>query len=58
MTKTQEIIVELIKRNKETDFVDFKEFFYNNEKKHDLIKDVVSFANNVNVKNKYIIFEI
>lgn len=58
MTKTQEIIVELIKRNKETDFVDFKEFFYNNEKKHDLIKDVVSFANNVNVKNKYIIFGV
>ena len=58
MTKIQEAIVELISKNKETDFVDFKEFFYTNEKKHDLIKDVVSFANNVNVKDKYIIFGV
>lgn len=58
MTKTQELIIELINSRKETDFVDFKEFFYCNEKKHDLIKDVVSFANNVNVKNKYIIFGV
>ena len=58
MAKTHEAIIELIKINKETDFVDFKEFFYSNEKKHDLIKDVVSFANNINVKNKYIIFGI
>ena len=58
MTKMHEAIIELIKINKETDFVDFKEFFYSNEKKHDLIKDVVSFANNINVKNKYIIFGV
>ena len=58
MTKKHEAIIELIKINKETDFVDFKEFFYSNEKKHDLIKDVVSFANNINVKNKYIIFGV
>lgn len=58
MTKTQEFILKLINGNKETDFVDFKEYYYSNEKKHDLIKDVVSFANNVNVKNKYIIFGV
>ncbi len=58
MTKMHEAIIELIKINKEADFVDFKEFFYSNEKKHDLIKDVVSFANNINVKNKYIIFGV
>ena len=58
MTKTQEFIIDLINNNKETDFVDFKEFFYNKEKKYDLIKDVVSFANNVHVKNKYIIFGV
>ena len=58
MTKTQELIIKLIDDNKETDFVDFKEYYYSNEKKHDLIKDVVSFANNVNVKNKYIIFGV
>ena len=58
MTKTQEFIIELINNNKETDFVDFKEFFYSKEKKHDLIKDIVSFANNVHVKNKYIIFGV
>lgn len=58
MTKAQEFIIDLINNNKETDFVDFKEFFYNKEKKYDLIKDVVSFANNIHVKNKYIIFGV
>ena len=32
MTKTQEFILKLINGNKETDFVDFKEYYYSNEK--------------------------
>ena len=51
-------IYELIDNGKESDIVDFKEIYYHEVKKYDLIKDIISFANNVAVENKYIIFGV
>lgn len=41
-----EHIVELIEAHRETDYVDYKEKYYDDEKKYDLIKDIAAFANN------------
>lgn len=49
---------ELISAGIENDQVDFKEQFYHKEKKYDLIKDVISFANNIKHVNKYIVFGV
>ena len=54
-----EHIVELIEAHRETDYVDYKEKYYDDEKKYDLIKDIAAFANNYSSPNdKYIIFGI
>ena len=49
---------ELISAGIENDQIDFKEQFYHKEKNYDLIKDVVSFANNTKYINKYIVFGV
>lgn len=49
-------IIELIKDGKETEIVDFKRDFYAKECKSDMIKDIISFANNCFESDKYIIF--
>ena len=51
-------IIRLIECAQENEFVDFKQQFYVKEKKYDLIKDIISFANNCNDEEKYIIFGI
>lgn len=54
-----EHIVELIEAHRETDYVDYKEKYYDDEKKYDLIKDIAAFANNYSSPNdKYIVFGI
>lgn len=45
-----------IEKREENEFVDFKLQFYSKENKFDLIKDILSFANNCNNQNKFIIF--
>ena len=55
----QEYIISLIDAKKETDYVDYKREYYCEEKKYDLIKDLVAFANNYsNNKDKYIVFGV
>ena len=51
-------IIDLIIAQDENDQVDFKEEYYSKDKKYDLIKDIVSFANNTQPHNKYIVFGI
>lgn len=52
-------IVNLIEARKETDCVDYKEKYYSDDKKYDLIKDVVAFANNcTSSKDKFIVFGV
>lgn len=51
-------LIELIEKKNEDDQVDYKKEFYPINKTHDLIKDVQSFANNINFNEKYIIFGI
>lgn len=48
----------LISSGIENDQIDFKEQFYHKEKKYELIKDIVSFANNIKHVNKYIVFGV
>lgn len=45
-----------IEKREENELVDFKLQFYVKENKSDLIKDILSFANNCNNQNKFIIF--
>ena len=54
----EQYITQLLDEKKETDFVDIKEKYYDDEKKFDLIKDIVSFANNCSYCDKYIVFGI
>ena len=58
MSKFEEEIIDLIDAQAENDQVDFKKEYYSKEKKYDLIKDIVSFANNTKPKDKYIVFGI
>ena len=52
-------LIELVDAKKETDFVDYKKEYYSEDKMHDLIKDLVSFANNYSTsKDKYIVFGV
>ncbi len=51
-------IKELIEFGEESDIVDFKQQYYHNAKKHDLIKDIISFANAAPTEDKYIIFGV
>lgn len=47
MTSIENQIINLIISQDENDQVDFKKEYYSKEKKYDLIKDIVSFANNI-----------
>lgn len=51
-------LLEYIRAKKETELFDIKEHYYSADKKFDLVKDVVSFANNTNNNDKYIAFGI
>lgn len=58
MTSIGNQIINLIISQDENDQVDFKKEYYSKEKKYDLIKDIVSFANNIKPKDKYIVFGV
>lgn len=58
MTPIENEIIGLILARDENDQIDFKKEYYSKEKKYDLIKDVVSFANNIKPQDKYIVFGI
>ena len=58
MTSIENEIVGLILARDENDQVDIKKEYYSKEKKYDLIKDIVSFANNSKPKDKYIVFGV
>lgn len=51
-------IIEFIKNKQENELVDFKERYYHSNTKYDLIKDIMSFSNNLSNEEKYIIFGI
>lgn len=51
-------LISLIEKQKESEFVDFKQEFYHKEATQDLIKDVISFANAKSNDEKYIIFGV
>lgn len=51
-------ITELIEDYQEGDFLDFKREEYKREKKHELIKDVLAFANSEHIGDRYIIIGI
>ena len=51
-------IIEYINEKIETNVFDIKQSFYHPNKKFDLIKDVVAFANSSSVDDKYIVFNI
>lgn len=55
---TEEYISSLIQNQQENEFVDFKQFYYHDDKRCDLIKDVVSFSNEVTSVDKYIVFGV
>lgn len=57
MDRKQKILA-LLESKIESEIVDFKREFYAKEKKYDMIKDIVSFANNTDNNEKYIIFGI
>lgn len=48
----EEYISSLIQNKQENEFVDFKQFYYHENKKYDLIKDIVSFSNEVTSVDK------
>ena len=48
----EEYISSLIQNKQENEFVDFKQFYYHEDKKYDLIKDIVSFSNEVKQNNQ------
>lgn len=58
MSAFEKEVIDLIVAHDENDQVDFKKEYYSKEKKYDLIKDIVSFANNTKPRDKYIIFGI
>ncbi len=58
MSTFEKEIISLIVAQDENDQVDFKKEYYSKEKKYDLIKDIVSFANNTKPRDKYIVFGI
>lgn len=54
----EKYISKLIQEQRENEFVDYKQFYYHDEKKYDLIKDVVSFSNEATSVDKYIVFGV
>ena len=58
MSKVEKEIIDLIVAHDENDQVDFKREYYSKEKKYDLVKDIVSFANNTKPRDKYIVFGV
>ncbi len=58
MSTFEKEVIDLIVAHDENDQVDFKKEYYSKEKKYDLIKDIVSFANNTKPRNKYIVFGV
>lgn len=58
VNEIEEYISSLIQNRQENEFVDFKQFYYHDEKKYDLIKDVVSFSNESTSVDKYIVFGV
>ena len=54
----QDIVEHLIIAGEENDRVDFKETYYHENKKSDMIKDIISFANGHCQEDKYIIFGV
>jgi|GEM_PF-1220180 len=55
----KELLIQYIKNENECELIDFKEKFYIvKQNKESFIKDVVSFANNLQPKDKYIIFGV
>ena len=55
---TEEYISSLIRNQQENEFVDFKQYYYHDDKKYDLIKDIVSFSNETTSVDKYIVFGV
>ncbi len=55
---TEEYISSLIQNQQENEFVDFKQYYYHDDKKYDLIKDIVSFSNETTSVDKYIVFGV
>lgn len=55
---TEEYLSALIQNRRENEFVDFKQFYYHDDKKYDLIKDIVSFSNDSTSIDKYIVFGV
>ena len=53
-----EKIVELIKRNKEEDYYDYKREFVNNIENCSLLHDIICLSNNINNKEAYLIYGI
>lgn len=51
-------VLQLIFDKSENEVCDFKRQYYNESKKHDLIKDILSFSNAPTLDDKYIIFNI
>ena len=58
MYTTEEYISTLIQNQQENEFVDFKQYYYHDDKKYDLIKDIVSFSNETTAVDKYIVFGV
>ena len=58
MSSFENEIIDLIVARVENDQVDFKKEYYSKEKKYDLIKDIIAFANNIKPRDKYILFGI
>lgn len=55
---TEQYISSLIQAQQENESVDFKQFYYHDDKKYDLIKDIVSFSNESTSIDKYIVFGV
>lgn len=58
MSSLEKDVIGLIVAQTENEYIDFKKEYYSKEKKYDLIKDIVSFANNTKPRDKYIVFGI
>lgn len=58
MRVIEEYISALIQNRQENESVDFKQHYYHDDKKYDLIKDIVSFSNETTSIDKYIVFGI
>lgn len=58
MDQRKKKILELIENGVEDDTVDFKQRYYHDSKKYDLIKDIISFANASSLEDRYIIIGV